>query len=239
MKPNDTWNVLPHGDIQRLADNLYIVEGKLRMPMGETTRHMTIARLSSGHLVIYSAMALDDARMAQLTALGRPSYLVVPSGIHRLDIKPWKDRFPQMQVIVPTGARDRIGEVIDTNLAIDGSVIDVGDPNVTIAAVPGTGGRELAMVVETATGKTLVVNDLIFNLPEMKGVAGLGLRILGFGPGHPTMPKLVRMRLVKDDKAVRAQLERWANDDDLERVIVSHGAPIANPRETLHQLAAA
>jgi hypothetical protein len=235
MNPNQTWKVLPHGDLERLADNLYTVEGKLKMPFGETRRRMTIVKLTGGRLAIYSAIALDDRRMADLEALGRPAFLIVPSGIHRLDARPWKDRYPALDVIAPEGARDRIGEVVH----VDASRIDLGDPRVRVEAVPGTAARELAMLVDTDTGKTLVVNDLIFNLPEVPGVAGLGLRLLGFGPGHVKMPKLVRMRLVKDDARVRQQLREWADVDGLERIVVSHGAPITNARETLLELAAA
>ena len=235
MKPHTTWSVLPHGDIEKLADNLYTVVGKLRMPFGETPRRMTIVKLASGRLAIYSAIALDEARMRDLEALGRPAFLIVPSGIHRIDAKPWKDRYPELAVIAPAGARERISEVVP----IDATVADLGDPDVVLATVPGTDGRELAMTVATPSGKTLVVNDLIFNLPAMKGIAGFGLRILGFGPGHPTMPKLVKRKLVADDAAVRAQLRAWADDAGIERILVAHGAPIENPREALLELAAA
>jgi hypothetical protein len=51
------------------------------------------------------------------------------------------------------------------------------------------------------------------------------------------MPKLVMKKLVHDRSAVRAQLEAWANVGDLERVLVSHGGPIDNPRSTLLVLA--
>jgi hypothetical protein len=95
------------------------------------------------------------------------------------------------------------------------------------------------MLVETSTGKTLVVNDLIFNLPRMRGLAGLGLRALGFGPGKPTIPKLVRKKLVDDDGAMRRALREWAQLPGLERILVSHGAPIENARDTLLDLATA
>ena len=206
------------------------------MPFGETTRRMTIVRLAGNQLAIYSAIALDELRMAKLEALGKPRFLIVPSAIHRLDAKPWKVRYPQLEVIAPAGARDKVSKVVE----IDDKRIDpdLGDPRVEIDVVPGTGRQELAMIVETPTGKTLVVNDLIFNMPAMKGIAGLGLRLLGFGPGHPTMPKLVRMKLVKDENQVKTQLREWAALDRLERILVSHGAPIENPRETLLELAA-
>ena len=233
MKPHETWKVLPHGELQQLAGNLFTVEGKLRMPLGETPRLMTIVRLTGGRLAIYSAIALDERRMAELESLGTPTFLIVPSAIHRIDIKPWKDRYPQLEVIAPEGARDEVSEV----LAIDATRIDLGDPRVRVVDVAGTDRRELAMIVETTTGKTLVVNDLIFNLPPYKGLVRLGLRVLGFGPGHPTMPRLVQKKLVTDKDAVKAQLREWASLG-LERILVSHGAPIERPRETLLELAA-
>lgn len=235
MKPHDTWSVLPHGDIVRLADNLYTVTGKLRMPFGETVRRMTIVKLAGERLAIYSAIALDDDRMRQLEALGRPAFLIVPSGIHRIDARPWKDRYPGLVVVAPAGARERIGEVV----RVDATTADLGDPHVKLDTIPGTDRRELAMTVETPTGKTLVINDLIFNLPAIKGIAGFGLRLLGFGPGHPAIPKLVKRKLVSDEAAMRAQLRAWADDAGIERILVAHGSPIDNPRETLLELAAA
>lgn len=45
------------------------------------------------------------------------------------------------------------------------------------------------------------------------------------------------MKLVDDKTAVKAQLRRWANDG-FERLVVAHGAPIEQPRDTLLALAA-
>jgi len=117
--------------------------------------------------------------MRELEALGMPAFLIVPSAIHRIDAHPWKERYPQIVVIAPAGARDKISEVV----AIDATAAELGDPRVRIDVVPGTDRRELAMTVETGTGqdmkKTLIVNDLIFNLPRIPGFAGWGLRLLG------------------------------------------------------------
>jgi hypothetical protein len=234
-KPNTEWKVLPHSDLERLGENLYTVTGQLKMPLAESTRRMTLVVLSGGRLAIFSAIALAEPAMKQLEALGTPTFLIVPSAIHRLDVAPWKDRFPDITVIAPEGAKDKVGEIVN----VDSTLPDLGDPRVELAAVPGTKGRELSMLVETETGKTLVVNDLIFNFPEIKGVAGIGLKLLGFGPGHPTIPKLVKLKLVKDADEMRAQLRAWANIAGLERILVAHGLPIDNPRETLLELAAA
>lgn len=234
MKPHKTWKVLPHGDLEKLADNLYTVVGKLRMPLGYTPRRMTVVRLDGNRLAIYSAIALDNRRMAALEALGRPTFLIVPSAIHRLDAQPWKVRYPELEVIAPEGAGYQVSEIVE----VDATTVDFHDPRVHVDLVPGTGGRELSMTVETPTGKTLVVNDLIFNLPPMKGLAGFGMRALGFGPGHPTVPRAVKRRLVADGEQIRTQLREWAAEG-FERILPAHGAPIDNPRQTLLELAAA
>lgn len=226
MKPNTKWKVEPHGKLEQVADDVWTVTGRLKMPLGETTRRMTIAKRPDGRLVIYSAIALAETEMAKIEALGAPAYLIVPSAIHRMDARPWKNRYRDLEVIAPSGARDKVDEVV----GIDRNEL-AGD--VRVFAIPGTANRELAMTV----GKTLVVNDIIFNLPHLGRFADLIFRVLGFGPGKPTIPKLVARNLVDDEAAVKAELRRWASAG-FDRVLVAHGAPIDDPRETLLALAA-
>lgn len=234
MKPNDSWKVIQHGKLEELGENLHTVTGKLKMPLGETVRRMTIAKLADGRLLVFSAISLDEIEMAKIDALGPVAFLVVPSGIHRMDVKGWAARYPQADVIAPAGAREKVEELVQ----VDATTLELPDPRVQLISVPGTGEQEFAMVVTTGTTKTLVVTDLIFNLPKLRGFAQFAYTMFGFGPGHPSQPPLVRMKLVKDKDAVRAQLRAWANDSSIERILVSHGAPIDNPRKTLLELAA-
>jgi hypothetical protein len=94
------------------------------------------------------------------------------------------------------------------------------------------------MTVQTSTGRTLVVNDLIFNMPAIDGWRGWPFKLLGFGFGHPSQPRLVKRKLVANDNEMRDQLRLWAVEG-FERIIVAHGNPIENPRKTLLELAAA
>lgn len=230
---NGSWTVLPHGTLTQLADNLHTVTGQLRMPLGETTRRMTVVTLTGGRLAIYSAIALNESEMAKLEALGQPTFLIVPNELHRIDATAYKQRYPQLKVLAPEGSRDKVERVVQ----VDATATELGDPRVKLIVVPGTRDKEFAMTVESNGRTTLIVNDIIFNLPKIPGIAGLGLKLLGFGPGTPTIPKLVARKLVDDRGAVRSQLQAWANLTGLERVIVSHGAPIENPRDTLQRLA--
>ena len=219
-KPHTEWTVLPHGKLKRLEPNLLSVTGTMIMPpMGEVTRRMTIVRLSDGRLIIYSAICLDEVEMNALESYGRPAYLIVPGDIHRMDAKPWKDRYPALQVIAPAGGRDKIQEVVP----VDATEVDFGDPQVRFMTMPGTDDKEAVLVLETDKGTTIVLNDLIFDLANRPGLSGWLFKTIGMTGDEPHIPFPVKLKEVKDKAAVSAQLERWARLPDLQRVIISHG----------------
>jgi len=218
-KPFTEWTVLPHGKLTRLDDNLLSVTGDLRMPVGDFPRRMTVVRLHDGRLVIFSAIALDEAEMQALEAFGAPSFLVVPNDLHRMDAKIWKDRYPEMRVVAPAGVRKQVEEVVP----VDDSEPHFGDPQIQFVTVPGTQEREAALVARTWSGTTLIVNDLIWNMNDRPGLGGWLFHIMGFTGKEPRIPGIVELREIKDKAALRAQLERWAQIPGLNRIIVSHG----------------
>jgi hypothetical protein len=224
-KPFNEWTVLPHGSLVRLEDNLLTVYGMLRMPpMGDVDRRMTIARLRDGRLVVYSAIALGEAEMHSIEAFGTPTYLVVPSEIHRMDAKIWKDRYPDLKVIAPAGAREKVEKVVP----VDATKVNFGDPSVRLVTIPGTGDGEMALIVQTDGQTTLVLNDIIFNLANRRGLSGWFFKKIGMTGDEPHIPPVVKRRLVDDDDALRRQLEEWSHLPHLKRVILSHGGIIAN-----------
>ena len=233
-KPHTEWTVLPHGKLKRLEHNLLSVSGTMNMPpMGEVSRRMTIVRLADGRLVIYSAISLDEIEMKALESYGTPAYLIVPGDIHRMDAKPWKDRYPSMKVIAPAGGRDKIQEVVP----VDATEVDFGDPSVRFMTMPGTGDQEAVLVIETASGTTVVLNDLIFDLANRPGFSGWLFKAIGMTGDEPHIPFPVKLKEVKDKGAVGAQLADWARLPNLQRVIISHGDIIANaPAEVLARI---
>ena len=212
-----TWRVLPHGPIEQLAENLWSASGSLKGM--SLKRVMTIARREDGSLVIHGAIAMDDARMKELEALGAPAYLVVPSQYHRLDAPAYKTRYPALRVFAPRGGRKAIEDVV----AVDGAYEDFpGDGVVTLAPLSGMKEREGAMVVRSADGTTVVFNDAVFNMDAKKDVLGyLFTSIMGSAPG-PRVSRLAKLALVSDQAALRKDLERFAETADLVRVIVAH-----------------
>ena len=231
---NTEWVVQPHGPLQQLAENLWCVEGVIRMPPGPLPRRMTIARLDNSNLVVFSAVAVREEVLKEIESLGRPAVLIVPNAFHRLDAPSWKARFPDMKVLTPRGARSGVNPVVRVDSVAD----DLGDPKVSFVSVPGTTEGEAAMVVNCATGTTLVLNDLIGNVRGARGLMRIALALMGFGGREPQVPRAFSARMVKDKGALAAQFRAWAAMPGLRQIVVSHGDIISDdPAGLLRRLA--
>ena len=233
-KPFQQWTVLPHGKLVPIDESILTVVGEIHMPLMDLPRRMTVVRLVDASLVVFSAIALDEDEMTALEAYGRPAYLIVPSDKHRLDAKTWKDRYPEIQVVAPEGARAKVEETV----AVDTVTPGFDDSNVQFVTVPGTRGREAALLVRTPKGTTLVLNDVVGNIRDAAGFGGWLLHLAGFAGKEAQIPAVVKMAVIEDTKALRTQLLQWAEIDTLVRILVSHGSPIEeNPRQVLRELA--
>jgi hypothetical protein len=92
--------------------------------------------------------------------------------------------------------------------------------------------------VDGNDGLTLIVNDLIGDIHGESGIGGWLLRVMGFAGDDPHVPAPVKMLMGKHKSEVAAQFRRWAEREDLRRIIVSHGDPIeSDSRGVLRTLA--
>jgi hypothetical protein len=217
MPDRSDWKVLPHDPIERLSENLWRVEGGLGH-LG-LRRVMTVARLSDGRLVIHSAIALDEGSMRAIEEWGTPAYLLVPHTRHRMDAGRFKKRYPELKVLATRGALDKAKQAV----SVDGTYEDFPeDDAVQLRMLRGCGGKEGAMLVRSREGVSVVLNEIVFNLPRANGFAErAALRLLGLGPG-PRVTSLAKAELVDDAEALRADLEHLATLPGLVRLVVSH-----------------
>lgn len=211
------WHVLPHDPLQELTENLWRVEGAL--PHFSMRRVMTIVRMSNGELLIHSAIALDAASMQRIEAWGTPSILLVPHVRHRMDAPRFKHRFPKLRVFAPPAVMKKARAVVD----VAGTYADVPpDPSFSLELLDGLGESEGALVVHSQAGNSVVLNEVIFDLPPPKSAFLRSLvSVAGFGPGACVTP-VVKLELVKDKAKLSAHLERLAALPNLQRLIVSH-----------------
>jgi hypothetical protein len=229
--PFKEWTVLPHGKLTRINERIVEAVGELKMPLLELPRRMTVVRLNTGNLAIFSAIALREPDMVELEALGRPGFLIVPSVRHRLDAPAYAKRYPGITVVAPRAGKEKIGEVV----RVDTSTPDFGDPSVRYVEV----AADSALEVDGDDGLTIIVNDLIGDIHGETGIGGWLLRVMGFAGDDPHVPGPVKLALGKHKSEVAQQFRRWAERDDLRRIMVSHGDTImSDPRGILRTLAA-
>jgi hypothetical protein len=214
--------VLPHGRLVSLSSDLFMVTGSL--PNMALPRNMFIWRHPGGALWLHSVIAIDDATLDAVRAMGEPRWMVVPSGLHRLDAPWYKERFPNLKVIAPAAARGQVAQKV----AVDATCEEVVQETGVGAIVPG-GLRpsELVYRVPLADGGVaLVFNDAVFHLVEpVSGFGGLMLRILGSW-GYFGMTRIGRWALLRDRAAFAAFLRQCADEPDLRFVCMSHGVAV-------------
>jgi hypothetical protein len=229
-----SWKVLPHDPVVTLAENLWWVEGSL--PGMTLRRTMTVARRSDGRLVIHSAIAMNEAAMKELESWGRPAFLLVPNGWHRLDAPAFKLRYPSIKVLAPKGGVAKVADKV----TVDGTFDDYPqDDAVRVEMLHGVKDNEGAMIVRSKDGVTVVLTDAMFNMEKKPGdtMGWLMTSLFGSAPG-PRVSRLFKLMAVSDKKALAQDLERYAGTADLQRVIVAHGS-VAKGRDASAALRAA
>jgi len=228
------WSVLPHGELEAHADNLWSIRGEIpRIPLG---RRMVIARRPPGELLVHNPMTLREGVLEAVCALGTIATIYVPGPVHRMDCEAFKARFPGARLLCPPGAVAAVGKAVE----VEGTVEDFeARDGVSLEVLDGVGETEGVLRVESADGVSLVFNDALFNLPHQPGVAGLLFRLLG-SSGGPRVTWLGRRLVVKDAAALGAHLERFAREETrLRRIIPGHGDVIEeDPQGVLRAVAA-
>jgi hypothetical protein len=225
---NTAWKVLDHGPLEAVTENLWRVTGAV--PGMSLRRTMTVVRRADGSLLLHSPIALDEARRQELEALGPLRAIVVPSALHRLDAPAYKARYPEIVTFCPRGAREKVAQVV----AVDGSYEDYADDGtLRFETLAGVGEQEGAMIVRSADGLTVVLNDVVMNMDKKRDLLGyLFTTLMGSAPG-PRVSRLSRAFLVKDQPALRQHLERLASLPDLQRLIVAHEKLTSGPEAAL------
>jgi hypothetical protein len=233
-KFSDEWKVLEHGPLEQLADNLWWVSGAL--PDMTLRRTMVVVRREDGTLVVHNGIAMREETQQQLESLGTPSILIVPNGWHRLDAAAYKKRYPALRVFAPAGARKKVEEAVP----VDGAYEQFpADSTVRLETLHGMKEAEGAMIVTSSDGTTVVLNDAVFNMDKKRDFWGrLYTTVLGSAPG-PRISRLMKLIAIKDQRAFRSDLERYASLPDLVRFIVAHEKVAHGPdaRAALEQAA--
>lgn len=218
--------VSPHGDLQEVLPDVFMVTGSMKISPMRFSRNMVVVR-EGERLVLVNTVRLDDAGLAALDALGTVTDVVRLAGFHGSDDPFYKDRYGATVHAVKgqtyfTGVNPRDGEIYfvadaeldaDSPLPLQGAKLHVitGRVAEALLLIPHGGGTLIAGDCLQNWGKA----DRYFNFP-----ARIGMKLMGF-----LKPVQVGPEWAKGVKPEAADM-RGILDLDFVNVLPAHGAAV-------------
>jgi len=183
------------------------------MPLGKTT---AVVRHPDGRCLVHSAADFGPEDRDQIEKWGRVGWLLEVTRMHDTFARTGRAMFPGVPYGLPAGFS--IGEAelapiwrLPRMPPEWGGILEV----VPIRGIP----RINEFALRHVPTKTLLLGDLIFNLPLTR--SPLLLRLISGLNSFPGTSRLLRM-MVKDRAALAASLEELLTKD-FDRVVCSHG----------------
>jgi hypothetical protein len=204
--------------LRSIERDLYVAEQPLRffgVPVGA---RMTVIKLASGGVLLYSPIAATDELKAEIEALGPVRVLVAPNRWHHLFVAGWQAIAPGAETFIAQGLQKKRSDLQHTGVCencVEGFGADVALQSMEGAPLIG----ETVMLHRPS--RTLVCCDLVHNVQDdAPGLQRAWMRLLGGYGGVKT--NLLDRLAVRDRAALRASVEKvlaW----DFDRIVVAHG----------------
>jgi hypothetical protein len=206
--------------LKAIADEIWVAEHSFKMGFIDFGGRMTVIRLADGSLVLYSAIAINDALAAELKALGEVAHIVAPNGFHYLFLEAARQRYPKATVY-GTAALAKKQPQLQLDVQLTNQAPPAWGNAIELIVMEGVPSVDEVIFFHRAS-RTVVVCDLVFNIHEAQGwFSPLFFRMLGVWKQVKQSP-LWRWSITKNRAAAEASLERmWSWDFD--RVILAHG----------------
>src|SRR5882724_5993489 len=214
-KPPRPWIVTKHGPIEKLEDNLWVVDGDV--PGLPFRRRMSIIKRADGTLLFFNAIPLEAAALDEVKAWGKPAILVVPHDQHMIDARAFAEKL-ELKVYGPKECETKMRARAPMTGLLDAIPLD---PTIRIEPAAGVKTGEPVLIVTSGGGRvSLLFSDVIMN--NTHKAIGLLPRLMGFAGNIKIVP-VFRMMFLKDKKALKQQVERWAELSGLTRLVPCHG----------------
>ncbi|WP_141731687.1 hypothetical protein [Oligoflexus tunisiensis] len=187
---------------------------------------MVALRLDHGKLLVYSPLPLKkDEDFRKLDELGEVAVVLAPNIYHNLGIKPFRQRYPKVQLLASSSAIPRLRKVTGETFATPDSIAALLPSAVAIVEPHGLKNGEVWMSIRGPNGEgILVVGDAYFNMSAPKGrLFHAVLRLTGAGPGF-RVSRVFHMIGIQDRAAYRAWLDQLMKFVRPKVLIPCHGA---------------
>jgi len=144
------------GPLERIDDDLWSIESPVPgLPGASFPRRMTIVRRADGSLLFHNAIPVDDGTLAQVRALGSPAVVVVPSPVHALDARAFREKLG-VRAVAPRASLD----ALSAKTQIDGALEDLPvDPRCRFLPLAGLNNAEHVLLVTSPDGARVSLTE--------------------------------------------------------------------------------
>ncbi len=206
------------GPIVSLAPNLWTVDMPLSVFGFSVGTRMTIIRLASGRLLLYSPVAMPEALRHEIALLGEVGAIVCPNLHHHKFAAEAVAAFPTARLYGPAELAPK-----RRDLRFDGFLTNVAPPMWGDDALPSRvqGSRVHETAIFHPASHTLLIADLLLNIRHPKDAWTRFFLWFGGVGDRPAPHRLVRWA-INNEADARAGIHRilkW----DIRRIVPCHG----------------
>ncbi|KAJ3780921.1 hypothetical protein GGU10DRAFT_126799 [Lentinula aff. detonsa] len=190
----------------------------------------TAVKLHNGDVFVLASTPLTEDTKSAIDALGTLKWIIAADIVHHLFIGQYKKEYPEAKVIGVEGLREKKEKnkeslMIDGEYGVDPPETLYGfEDEIKACYFSGFANKDVAFL-HVAT-KTLIVADLLFNLPGTeqysKSKASPKVPIIGKLNPESSMHKRLLWTIGKDKDAMRRDA-KIVSGWDFERIIMCHG----------------
>ena len=204
--------------IRPIEPDLWVLETPFVMGPVAMGLRMTIIRLRDGTLWVHSPVHTTPADRAELDRLGAVAHIVAPNLMHHLFAAELAAHYPQARLYAAPGLANKVPALARAE-SLPTQPIAAWDHAIrpfSLAGIPRL--QETIFLFR----RTLIVTDLVFNIPTLPWGVGRVMMQLNGAVGGVRASRLMRHVVVADRPAFRASLAKLLAEE-FSRLIVCHG----------------
>ncbi len=208
--------------LEEFGPSLYTVDGPVVSFIGfPYPTRMAVARLQDGGVWVWSPVALSDALVDAVEAIGPVHHIVSPNKIHHLFLSEWAERWPDARLYAPPGLARKKPE-LHFDAELGDTPASAWEQDIDQVIFRGSFFMEEVAFFHRESS-TVIICDLVQRHPEeaMTGWKGRLMRLDGLVGKNGSTPREWRASFLRRGLARKARdkVLAWKADN----LLIAHG----------------
>jgi len=210
------------GLVEVVPDQLWVAQVPLVFHGVQMGTRMSLVRIGSDALLVYSPVPLEEEDLARVRALGQVRWIVAPNVTHHLFVAEWLRAFPDAQAWAAPGLAARRPDVRWSGTLTTDGVLPWDRALMRLQVLEGHHFHQ-EVVLFHEPSRSLLVADAVTNVghaPETGPMSRFLVELFGMA-GRPTPPTDLKWTWGDREALARAasQVAAWPFD----RIVLAHG----------------